>query len=183
MEKIQHKQFQRGLIPKYDVPFEIVKCIGNVTYKLKLPERLKFHPTFHVSFLKPYHHDPNLDRVQAKRNPPMIRVEFGKEIASILQNRKMGNWKNKGTEYLIHWKGTPINEASCEKGATLWQFEDLINEYARLKSTRTTTTSSGEGLLAPRLDDPSSMRHEGVALALCVNHGRRSRQIKKQVLA
>ena len=81
-KKIRNKQFQRGLIPKYDGPFEIVKHNGNVAYKLKLPKRLKLHPAFHGSFLKPYHHDPSPDRVQAKRNPPMIKVEFGKEIAS-----------------------------------------------------------------------------------------------------
>ena len=97
-----------------------MKRIGNVAYKLKLPERLTLHLTFHVSFLKPYHHAPSPDRVQAKWNPPMIRVEFNKEIVSILQDRKMGNWKNKWTEYLIHWKGTPISEASWEKGASLW---------------------------------------------------------------
>ena len=55
----------------------------------------------------------------------------------------MGNWKNKWTEYLSHWKGTPVSEASWEKGATLWQFEEQILEYARLKSTRTLNTSSG----------------------------------------
>ena len=78
-KKIINKQFQRGLIPKYDGSFEVVKRIGNVTYKLKPPERLKLHPTFHVSFLKLYHHDPSPKRVQAKRNPPMVRVEFGKK--------------------------------------------------------------------------------------------------------
>ena len=91
-----------------------------MAYKLKLPKRLKLHPTFHVSFLKPYHQDHNLDKVQAKRNPLMIKVEFGTEIASILQDRKMGNWKNKWIKYLIHWKGTPVSEANWEKGATLW---------------------------------------------------------------
>ena len=68
-KKIRNKQFQSDLIPKYDGLFEIVKRIGNVTYKMKLPERLKLHPMFHVSFLKPYHHDSRPDRVQAKRNP------------------------------------------------------------------------------------------------------------------
>ena len=79
----------------------------------------------------------------------MVRVEFGKEIASILQDRKMGNWKNKWTEYLIHWKGMPVSEASWEKDATLWQFEDQILEYAWSKSTRTLTTSSGGGFINP----------------------------------
>ena len=88
-----------------------MKRIGYVAYKLKLPKRLQLHPTFHLSFLKSYHLDPSLDRVQAKGNLPMIRVEFGKEIVSILQDRKMGNWKNKWTEYLIHWKGTLVDEA------------------------------------------------------------------------
>ena len=82
-KKVQNKQFQRGLILKYDGPFEIVKRIRNVAYKLKLLERLKLHPTFHVSFLKPYHQDPSLDIVQVKRNWPRVKVKFGKEIASI----------------------------------------------------------------------------------------------------
>ena len=62
-KKIINKQFQRGLIPKYDGPFEVVKRIRSVAYKMKVPERLKLHPTFYVSFLKPYHHDPSPDRV------------------------------------------------------------------------------------------------------------------------
>ena len=125
-----------------------MKCLGNVAYKMKLLERLKFHPTFHVGFLKPYHHDRSPDKVQATRNPLMIKVEFDKEIVSILQDMKMGNWKNKWIEYLIHWKGTPLSEASWEKGATLWQFEDHINEHTWLKSMRTTTTSSGGGFVS-----------------------------------
>ena len=66
-----------------------------MAYKLKLPERLKLRLTFHVSFFKSYHSNPRPNRVQVKRNPPMIRVEFNKEIATILKDRKIGNWKNK----------------------------------------------------------------------------------------
>ena len=61
----------------------------------------------------------------------------------------MGNWKNNWTEYLVHWKGMPVSEASWEKGATLWQFEDQILEYARLKSMRTLNTSSWERFVSP----------------------------------
>ena len=41
----------------------------------------------------------------------------------------------------------------------------------------------GEDLLAPRLDDLSSMRYEGVALAPCTHQGRDQGKSRKQVLA
>ena len=47
----------KGLMPKYDGPFEVVKWVGSMAYRLKLSKRLKVHPTFHVSLLKPYHED------------------------------------------------------------------------------------------------------------------------------
>jgi len=63
------------LIPKYDAPFEIVKRVDNVAYKLKLLERLEIHPTIHVSFLKPYHEvseDPA--RNETRHAPPTVMV-------------------------------------------------------------------------------------------------------------
>ncbi|GJV24263.1 putative reverse transcriptase domain-containing protein [Tanacetum coccineum] len=41
------------LSPRYVGPFEIVECVGPVTYRLKLPQELScVHDTFHVSNLK-----------------------------------------------------------------------------------------------------------------------------------
>lgn len=55
---------------RYDGPFGIVKKIGVIAYKLKLPDRLQLYPSFHVSFLKPYHEDLDPDIMQVKRPPP-----------------------------------------------------------------------------------------------------------------
>ncbi|CAA0814075.1 Unknown protein [Striga hermonthica] len=40
-KRISAKAVHRGLIPKYEGPFEIVIKVGNVAYRLKLPDRLK----------------------------------------------------------------------------------------------------------------------------------------------
>lgn len=53
-KKISSKAVHHGLVHKYDGPFEILKKVGSMAYRLKLPNRLKIHPNFHVSFLKKY---------------------------------------------------------------------------------------------------------------------------------
>ena len=58
---------------------------------LKLLERLKLHPTFHVSFLKSYHEDLDAERVQ-----------FDQEGEKILDHRTMGHSrKNRQTYFLV----------------------------------------------------------------------------------
>ena len=65
----------QGLIPKCEGPFEVVKRVGKVAYKLKLPERLQIHLTIHVSFLKPCHEDSkDPTRNETRRAPPIVMV-------------------------------------------------------------------------------------------------------------
>ena len=147
-KQITNKKVHRGLIPRYDGPFEVVKRVGAVAYKLALPERLKIHPTFHVSFLKPYYEDDTPGRVQAKRAPPTIRVQHdGREIEAILDHRTLGaSKKNRRVQYLVRWKGTQVGEESWERDTTLWQFEDIIQRYLSSLPTRASEPSGGGGL-------------------------------------
>ncbi|KAK4403114.1 Transposon Ty3-I Gag-Pol polyprotein [Sesamum angolense] len=80
-KKITSKSVHRGLISKYNGPFEVMIKVGSLAYRLKLPDRLKIHPTFHISFLKKFHQDL-LDTVrqQTQRAPPVIRKEFEKTV-------------------------------------------------------------------------------------------------------
>jgi len=36
--------------------------VGVVAYPLKLSEQLKFHPTFHVSYLRPFHKNKRIQK-------------------------------------------------------------------------------------------------------------------------
>ena len=40
------------IAPKFNGPYTILKCVGQVAYQLSLPSHSKLHPIFHVSCLK-----------------------------------------------------------------------------------------------------------------------------------
>jgi hypothetical protein len=47
------------LSPKYCGPFQILKKVGTMVYKLELPSEWKIHNVFHVSLLKKIVSNPN----------------------------------------------------------------------------------------------------------------------------
>ncbi|OIT40166.1 hypothetical protein A4A49_53752, partial [Nicotiana attenuata] len=118
---------------------------------LKLPERLKLHPTFHVSFLKPYYADADdPDRNQSKRAPAVAHTQFDAEIEKILDHRVLGAKKNRRTEFLIQWKGRQEADATWEKTKSLWQFDKQLEDYLKTASTRASSSTGGGGLLDPQ---------------------------------
>ena len=109
------------MIPKFKGPFEVIKKVGEVAYMLKLQERLKLYPTFHVSFLKPYFEDAEPRRAQVKRAPPLVMKQLDKGVEKIMSHRTMGvSRKNRRTDYLFQWKHSLKSEAKWERDVTLW---------------------------------------------------------------
>nr|GMC48698.1 Transposon Tf2-2 polyprotein [Ipomoea batatas] len=90
-KKISSKTVHWSLVPKYDGPFEVMHKVGDVPYRLRLPDRLKIHPTFHVSFLKKFNQEEfDAARQQVKCTPPLVRDRFEKCVAKILDHRIKG---------------------------------------------------------------------------------------------
>ena len=125
--------------------------MGEVAYRLKLPERLKIHPTFHISFLKPYFADvDDPDRNKSKRAPPSIPTQFDADIEEILDHRVVGKSKlSTKTKFLVHWKGKDRANVVWEKAKDLWQFDDRIDDYLKIVSMRASSSRGGGGLLDP----------------------------------
>ncbi|KAL1280048.1 hypothetical protein QQF64_014648 [Cirrhinus molitorella] len=95
----------RKLSPRYVGPFQVVRQITPVSFRLNLPPEYRISPTFHMSLLKPAD-DPTRGEGQegtGTTGPPPILVD-GEEafrVHEILDSRRRGG----RLSYLVDWEG------------------------------------------------------------------------------
>lgn len=102
----QKTLFQRSsqkLSHRFFGPFQVEARVGEVAYRLKLPDGTKIHPVFHVSLLKPWKGDspPQTGELPPLRDNTVLQLQ----PEAILETRweKQGN--RKIATVLIKWKG------------------------------------------------------------------------------
>ncbi|CAL8169830.1 unnamed protein product [Prunus armeniaca] len=87
LEKATRKMKKWADKHKRDVVFQPV---GRAAYRVELSVRLKIHPVFHVSNLKPYHADlEEPSRGESQRAPPLMVTSFDKEVECIMAKREV----------------------------------------------------------------------------------------------
>ncbi|KAK9692323.1 hypothetical protein RND81_09G256400 [Saponaria officinalis] len=127
----QHSVVYRScnkLVPRYFGPFEIVAKIGEVAYKLNLPDHAKVHPVFHVSQLKKhYGPTPMVATLPALDGNLQLRAE----PVAVLE-RKMSK-KGRGYEVylLVHWSNGTKEDATWEL------FDDFVKRFPDFKLNET----------------------------------------------
>ena len=117
----------RKLLPRFIGPFPIVQVISPVAYKLKLPKNMKVHDVFHVSLLKEYKKDGN---VQPPPPPDVIDGELEYEVEKVLahRDRKLRGKKTK-REYLVKWLGYEDIHNTWEPEEYLVHARDTLQQY------------------------------------------------------
>ena len=132
------RKVHKGLVRRYEGPFRVVRRVGNISYQLQLPPRLKIHPVFHVSLLKPYHEDMgDPSRGESRRVPTAVVTAFDKDVDYIIANRVVSRRGVPAhSKYLVKWKNLPESEATWEREDDLWQFAEHIQRFKHESATR-----------------------------------------------
>ncbi|KZV28093.1 hypothetical protein F511_28364, partial [Dorcoceras hygrometricum] len=103
--------FQK-LAPRYYGPYVITQKIGEVAYKLQLPEGSRIHPVFHASQLKKAVGEHS--KIQELPLGMEQDLTFNYEPVKVLVHRQKKQAGILTPQILVQWKDKPIEEATWE---------------------------------------------------------------------
>lgn len=117
---------KKKLGPKFIGPYEVLNIHHDRSYELILPPKLRLHPIFHTSSLRPYYKDDDERRETTLPEVLLADGTIGHHVEDIIDHR-IGEKNN--DEYLIKWTG--VRETTWEPTENLDGVRGLIQRYLR----------------------------------------------------
>ena len=116
------------LAPKCHGPFQIIKQISPVAYKLELPPAWMIHPVFHASLLMPYLKTMEHGTNYQCPTPEMVDDQEEYEVEQVISHQYYGCKKT--LQCLICWKGYSATDDTWELADQVFM-DALVKAYHR----------------------------------------------------
>jgi hypothetical protein len=116
----------RKLLPKWYGPFKVLERIGQVAYRLKLPDTMKIHDIFHIDLLTPYREMSSYSINYVRPPPVMEENDEEYKVEHIRDTRR--HRRGRKLQYLVHWKGYPAADDSWVDHSDL-NAPELLKEF------------------------------------------------------
>lgn len=121
------------MAPRFFGPYTIIARVGPVAYTLELPEGSRIHPTFHVSQIKQALQDTD---VHLSSLPILHNNDTWNPVPKqILKERINSSGLRSYKEFLVHWDGTNIDEATW---MPMFKFIRMFPQFSLEDKAKTT---------------------------------------------
>ena len=122
------------LAPRFVGPFEVAERIGAVTYRVRLPEKLRdtgMHDVFHVSMLRKHVSDPS-----KRIDPDLTGIQISSDSSTVVKPHRILDRSEKRTRRTTILMVKVQWDVSDEINAT-WEIEDDVRrDYPELFEDR-----------------------------------------------
>ncbi|KAK3520991.1 hypothetical protein QTP86_002388 [Hemibagrus guttatus] len=149
----------RKLSPKFIGPFEIIRQVNPVAYRLRLPASYRICPTVHVSLLKPAHPAAGEARTCEEPPPPLdIEGSLAYQVWALLNSRRVRS----RLQYLVDWEGYGPEERSWVDAVDILD-PSLVEDFHRDSPNKPALRPRGR----PRRRTPGGVPRGGGSVTTC----------------
>ena len=113
--------------PRREGLIEISNVLGPLTYWLNSPISWRIHNVFHVILLRPYIENGTHGANFSRPPPDLTEGEEVYKVEIIIKHCQRG----KGYQYLLKWKGYPINQATWENEMAFSEDGNMLEAYKK----------------------------------------------------
>ena len=141
----------------------MLRPVGTQAYELELPKSWKIDPVFHVSLLE---RDTTRREVVDEQMAEQLEFEDDDiqeyEVECIRDSavyaKEAEDGRPAGLYYLVHWKGYPDAEDTCEPVAGVKHLRKLLREFHEKNPTKPTAKSTPQATRTPSLAKETGRR-------------------------